>query len=108
MARLEFTRKTKLAAWTKADGRCQECGKKIRPGDGPEYHHIREAFYAGDNGIDNCQVLCIPCHGEKTKDIAPAMAKSRRIIKTNANVRKRPGFRSWRKFNGDLVYTDRS
>lgn len=103
--RQEFSKKTKMAAWQRCKGHCEECGKKIRPGDGPEYDHDREAFFEGSNDLENCRVLCTPCHSVKTSDRAPVIAKSRRHIVRAAKAKTpRQGFRGWRKFNGDVVY----
>lgn len=103
--RRKFSKKTKMAAWQRSNGHCEECGKPIRPGDGPEYDHDREDFFNGSNELENCKVLCIPCHSAKTSERAPVIAKSRRHIVRAAKAKpKRQGFRGWRKFNGDIVY----
>lgn len=79
-ARLEFTRSTKLAAWDRANGRCEcGCGKKLATGDIEYDHRIRNEIEP-DNGLDNCQVLSRACHSFKTHKIdAPAAAKSRSV-----------------------------
>ena len=38
--RQEFSRKIKAEAFARAKGKCENCGVKIRPGNGPEYDHI--------------------------------------------------------------------
>lgn len=109
MSRQEFSAKTKLAAWERAGKHCEECFVMIRPGNGPEYDHIIEDYFDGGNGVDNCKVLCIKCHKAKTKSQAPVVAKSRRIIKKNAGVKRakkkipNAGFTAWRNFAGDVV-----
>ena len=67
MTRRPFTRTTMQAAWDRAGGCCASCGRKIFPGDGPEYDHIIADEHGGDNALDNCQVLCSPCHKPKTR-----------------------------------------
>ena len=80
MTRKEFTRRTKLQAWDRTEGHCEECTVKIRPGNGPEYDHRIPCELGGDNSPENCQVLCKNCHGTKTtKKDAPAIAKSRSV-----------------------------
>ncbi len=99
MSRKEFTPKTKLAAWERSGHRCEiidgvGCGVLIRPGNGPEYHHIIGAYFDGCNELENCQVLCIGCHKAVTRKQAPVIAKSRRLLKTSANAKKtKRGFR---------------
>ena len=69
MTRRPFTRTTMQAAWKRADGRCEgkDCGRKIFPGDGPEYDHRIADEHGGDNSLGNCQVLCVWCHKPKTR-----------------------------------------
>jgi len=86
--RREFAQKTKLAAWERSGGRCECCGKVIRLGNGPEYHHRLEAYFDGSAELENCQVVCIrPCHQTLTADAQPAFKKARRIQKKVANAK---------------------
>ena len=81
MTRQEFTRKIKLAAFERANGCCEGCGAKLRPGN-IEYDHIIPCELGGDGTLDNCQVLCVSCHrgvGAKTADDAGRIAKARRV-----------------------------
>ena len=88
--RLEFTDATKRRRWEYAGGCCEECGKSIRPGDGPEYDHDKPAFYNGGNEFENCRCLCKACHSLKTAAYnSHAMPKSRRMIRKAAGVRGR-------------------
>lgn len=98
MARAEFSRKTKLAALTRAmdkDGHiiCERCGARIAAGNGPEYHHSTEAAIGGANTIGNCLVLCIrPCHKAVTaKHSIPQVAKTKRIANKRAGIRTPKG-----------------
>lgn len=103
MARAEFSKKTKLAAFERAKGQCEDCAKKLRPGD-IEYDHIIEDYFDGGNDLDNCSVKCKSCHVKKTKDNAKVIAKSRRLRAQTAGIKKRGGFRGWRKLDGTLVW----
>ena len=85
--REEFSRKTRELAFERAGGRCEHCGIVFRDGMRKEYDHITTDFHGGGNGLDNCQVLCQNCHGAKTKDDKPKIAKSRRMIKVGAGLR---------------------
>jgi len=111
--RLEFSTLTKAKAWEREQGHCQDCGKAIRPGDGPEYDHDKPAFYGGDNSLSNCRVVCRPCHSLKTRSHnSHEMPKSRRLIKKGAGLRGKalrgrplPGTRASglrKKMNGDV------
>jgi 5-methylcytosine-specific restriction protein A len=92
VAREEFSRKTKLEAFTRCGGRCEGCGARLRPGHF-DYDHDKPSAFGGDASIANCRVLCSGCHGTKTftQDI-PRIAKSNRIRKREAGIKKRSTF----------------
>lgn len=79
MARLEFTRSTKLAAWERSGGSCEGCGRKLFPGDRREFDHRIPDGLRKDNGLENCQVLCGPCHDEKTPGDSRQISKAKRV-----------------------------
>lgn len=97
MTRKNFTKNTKLAAWSRAGGHCEVCGAKITAANGPtQYDHIVPDALGGDNSLENCQVLCKrPCHDLKThKPIdgdVPRIAKAQRGYEKRANVREKRG-----------------
>lgn len=79
--RHEFTKATKESAWKRCGGKCEECGKQIRSGHGPEYDHIIEAWLGGSADLENCAVLCAHCHSKKTATQSiPQIAKTKRVI----------------------------
>lgn len=105
--RQEFPSKVRLARWEHAAGLCEDCGVKIRAGNGPHYDHSTPDVVGGPPTFDNCRVLCRTCHGVKTSTVdIPAIARTKRIRNKhiNASDKKRGGFRGHRKFNGDVVW----
>ena len=113
--RQEFTTRTKAAAFRRANGCCEACGVKLGAGKAaPEYDHKLSCEEGGDNSIQNCAVLCGPCHGLKTHKIeAPAKAQGRRnLMKHHGQTRSRfplPGGRGgkWkRKIDGTVERRD--
>lgn len=80
--RLEFSMKTKKAAWERANGVC-ECGCKRtfgkHPKERPNYDHRIPAKLGGDASLENCAVIRVDCHDAKTttEDI-PRIVKVRR------------------------------
>lgn len=101
--RPEFSRKTKLAAWTRAGGpddpRCEcGCGLPITKSDPAQYHHIEEAE-SGDNperraylrSLANCLCVRASCHQRITAtETMPKIVRSRRQREAEANIRAKP------------------
>ena len=106
--RLEFPKSVKEAADKRCAGRCEICGELLTPASGKHFDHIIPDATRSENGVsnalDNCQVLCKSCHKAKTKDDVKAIAKSNRVRAAHAGIKKRSGFRGWRKFNGEPVW----
>lgn len=76
----EFSGKVRSLAFKRCAGKCEKCGAKLKVGEG-EYDHIIPLALTGESTLDNCQVLCRPCHrdpGAKTADDVKAIAKSKR------------------------------
>lgn len=105
--RQEFSAKVKVAAFDRANGRCERCTAKIGVGN-VEYDHAIPCALGGEPTEANCVVLCKTCHRSKTsKDDVPRIAKAKRQKRKQAGVRKPRTMRSWRRFSGEIVYADR-
>jgi 5-methylcytosine-specific restriction protein A len=90
MSRREFTKQVKRDAFLRAKGCCEgtDCGIKIKIG-GARYDHIIPDALGGEPTLDNCQVLCEPCHKIKTgKRDVPTIAKTKRIQDREMGIRK--------------------
>lgn len=86
----EFSKATKLAAWQRANGKCEcGCGVKIIAGDGPEYDHKIEVALGGDNSLENCRVMRLRCHKSKTEDRRPNLDKARSGFEKRIKARGR-------------------
>lgn len=77
MSRREFSRSTKLSAYERSEGKCDGCGLPLQKGRF-HYDHIIADAHGGGNSLDNCQVLCLACHGEKTPTDTRLAAKIKR------------------------------
>lgn len=89
--RAEFSDKTKLSEWQAAGGKCRDCRVKLRPGMSREYHHIIPANVGGGNEQANCLLLCKPCHSVRTtKTDTPEAARTKRLVKSTAGIKKKP------------------
>lgn len=107
MARVEFTKAVKLAAWRRAGGRCEHC-TALLGGKVGHYDHVNPEAFSHDASLENCQLLCVECHDAKTNGTdKPAIAKSNRIRTRHVGIKKERGIRAWRKFDGSPVYKSR-
>ena len=92
------------------DGRCFDCGRKVRPGERWSIEHIIALENGGTNEMTNLGICCPFCKPGKDAADHGKAAKSRRVRTKHVlpnSERKRRGFRFWRKFNGALVWRDR-
>lgn len=73
-----FTPRDVAAVFIKCDGRCAKCSQKVKLG---EYaiDHIHRLDALGAHCLDNWQLLCTPCHAEKTRVDNREAKKGRRI-----------------------------
>jgi 5-methylcytosine-specific restriction protein A len=77
MARSEFKASIKVAREKHAGGKCEECHAPLSIG---KYHfdHVTPDGLTGQPTFENCRVLCIPCHREKTATDVADIAKAKR------------------------------
>lgn len=93
MKRRNFPDKVKRAAFERAAGRCEKCTVRLAVGKFHYDHRIADAL-GGEPTLDNCEVLCVCCHWEKTrgKDV-PSIAKAKRLQKKHAGIKRPSTFR---------------
>lgn len=105
--RREFSAKVRVAAFERAKGRCERCGGLLIAGKLRYNHRIPDAL-GGEPTLQNCEVLCLACDGVQTyKTDIPLIAKSKRIRKRRAGIRKPRTITRWRKMDGTPVYASR-
>ncbi len=109
--RREFPQKVQAEAFKRASGKCEGsgCGARLSVGRF-HYDHDLPDNLGGEPTLENCKVLCIVCHKEKTKTLdMPRIAKGRRIRKREMGIKKRSSFACSRdskfkkKLNGEVV-----
>jgi 5-methylcytosine-specific restriction endonuclease McrA len=106
--RREFSAKVMLAAYERAAGSCEGCGLPLHVGRF-HYDHILPDALGGTPTLDNCQVLCVACHGKKTAGTdVPRIAKAKRVRAKHLGIRKPSSFRGWRRFDGTPVRNPRA
>ena len=92
--RQNFSKSVKRQAHTRAEGKCEGCGLRLKRGEGHVDHIIADGL-GGEPTLENAQVLCRPCHDEKTrKRDVPAIAKTKRIQDREMGIRKPSQLRS--------------
>lgn len=107
MTRNEFSAKVKVAAFNRANGHCERCTAKIGVGN-VEYDHQLPCALGGEATEANCVVLCKTCHRSKTsKDDMPRIAKTKRLKRYTAGVKRPRSIRAWRRFGGAAVHASR-
>lgn len=90
MSRKEFGAKVRNAAWERCGGKCEGegCGLKLFVGKF-HYDHILADGLGGEPTLENCAVLCIGCHHEKTvTHDRPIMEKADRVRKKHLGITK--------------------
>lgn len=87
----EFPKSVKVAAFTRAAGRCEVCTAKLMIGRIHYDHHLPLAL-GGTGMIENCRVLCAPCHNAKTvgEDV-PRIAAGNRARDAHIGAKNRRG-----------------
>ena len=75
---------------------------------GAEFDHVVPLILGGCHAEDNLQLLCSECHASKTKLDVKLKAKVARIRKKNLGIKKRSGFKGWRRMDGTVVYAERN
>lgn len=102
--RREFSKQTKRDAFLRADGKCErkDCGARLTLGKFA-YDHVIPDGLGGEPILENCEVLCLPCHKAKTtKQDVPAIAKTKRIQDRQKGIKKPRTMTRWRRFDGTI------
>jgi 5-methylcytosine-specific restriction protein A len=95
MARQEFSKRTKRDAFVRADGHCEApgCGAKLTLGKFA-YDHINPDGLTGEPTLENCMVLCTPCHTVKTRQDVKNIAQAKRREDATRGIRNAPQIKS--------------
>ena len=86
------------------------CGVKLgMAGEPIEFDHTQALILGGENREGNLRALRPACHGAKTKaDVRQKSTEARKRAKHFGLKPKGRGFRCWRRFNGEIVYRERT
>ena len=85
MAR-NFPARVQDEAFTRAAGKCEDCGGALKPGQF-QYDHVKPNGLGGASDLANCRVLCTACHVAKSQaDDMPQMNRADRKGKVKRNL----------------------
>ena len=97
MARMEFSRKIRLAIIQRANGRCEACEAVLKVGEG-EVDHILPDALGGKPEQANGRLICRVCHKAKTaNDINRIRKADRQRDSHNGALKKKPWNARFRK-----------
>ena len=98
--RAEFTKQTKREAWARCEKRCEgllPSGERCNVNLEHKPHHFDHVIpdaIGGKNDLQNCSVLCVPCHDDKTrKRDMRVIAKAKRVSDKHNGIRSAPKLR---------------
>lgn len=107
MKRKSRTRAQRLAIFDRDNGICWRCEQKIQVGQPWELGHIIALSCGGEDTDENVAPEHKSCNARDAHETTtPRAAKIKRVRAKHVGIRKRSGFRGWRKFNGDPVWND--
>ena len=91
--------RVKLRVFDRFGGRCAgDCGLVIRGSLRPAYDHVRAITNGGENREGNLQLLCVPCHKDKTKADVGEKRVNNRVKAKHLGIKKKgrpmPGSRA--------------
>jgi len=81
--------RVKLRIWARCKGRCGLTGKKLRPGDGVDYDHIKALADGGEHRESNLHVVWRKAHRRKTAAEATERAEVRSLTKNHFGLGNR-------------------
>lgn len=90
--RREFPAKVKVAAYERSKGHCEKCGVRLSVGKFA-YDHVLADAIGGEPTLENCEVLCVPCHSGKTVSDVGRIAKAKRQRAVHVGAKIHRGFR---------------
>ena len=105
--RKTLTPQRKAKLFLERGGCCHACKRKLHPGDVWIVEHMLALENSGTNDWENLGITCSWCKPSKDREDHGKAAKTRSVATKHVvprSERKRPGFRGWRKFNGEVVW----
>jgi 5-methylcytosine-specific restriction protein A len=86
--------RVRLRVWDRCEGKCGQCGRKIRPGEGWTLEHLIALINGGKNAEDNLDVTCDWCLPAKNAADVAAKAKTAAVRAKHLGIRQPSQLRS--------------
>lgn len=86
----QFSAKIQAEAFARANGKCDQCGGQLKPGQF-QYDHKKPHALGGESTLENTQCLCTACHIAKSQDDMPAMRAADKQAKVKKGLLVAPG-----------------
>ena len=100
--------RVRLRIFALYEGRCQcGCCRKIAAGEPWQLDHKQALINGGPHAEDNLWPLLSEHHKAKTRQDVAEKAKTYRMRRRNAGIKRPRTIRAWRKFNGQPVFAGR-
>jgi 5-methylcytosine-specific restriction protein A len=80
-----FSAKIQAEAFARANGRCEQCGGMLKPGQF-QYDHKKPHALGGESSLENAQCLCSACHIAKGQEDMPPMRKADKQAKVKKQL----------------------
>lgn len=100
-------RRVRARVFLRFDGRCQECGVKIR-GKRWICDHRTALINSGENRENNLGPIHEACDKIKTASDVAIKSKVARMRKKHLGIKPDRTIRAWRKFDGTAVYASKT
>lgn len=107
--RKSLTRNQRAELFLQWKGVCHLCGIRIQAerGETWEVEHVEAREISGRDDWDNLRPAHVKCHKVKTAKDKAIIAKCNAVRNKHLGIKKRSGFKGWRKMDGTIVYADR-
>ena len=86
--------RVRLRVWDRCEGRCGQCGRKIRPGEGWTLEHLIALINGGANAEHNLGVTCDWCLPTKNAADVAEKAVTARVRSKHLGIRQPSKLRS--------------
>jgi 5-methylcytosine-specific restriction endonuclease McrA len=99
--------RVRVRTFDRYGGCCAICTRPIAGSLSPAYDHTIAIINGGQHRESNLQLLCVPCHQDKTGN---DVAEKSRIYRKRANhigIKKPRKITRWRNFRGEIVTVSR-